>query len=57
MEITQKWRNMADLYRKFCPAEFEGDFSEAAALEMFNYESAGIGKPSPKNGYAQGKSG
>jgi hypothetical protein len=54
-KITDKWREMGELYKKFCPSEFGGDFSEEAALEMFLHESTGAGKPGPKNGYAQGK--
>lgn len=55
MSISKSWLEMSEIYRKFCPPEFEGDFSEAAALEMFEHESKGVGRPSPRNGFAQGK--
>ena len=53
--ISKNWQKMAEIYKQFCPPEFDGDFSEAAMLEMYEHESMGKGKPSPRNGYAQGK--
>ena len=58
MRISKKWRRMQPIYRLFGG---EGlDYSEEAALEMYLFESRGIGNLrlglfGSRNGYANGK--
>lgn len=58
--MTKQWRQRACEYREFARiAEQTGfvcDFSEAAAEELFQFETFGIGCPRADNGFAIGKS-
>jgi len=53
---SKKWRRMADMYARFADDWPNADFSESAAIAMYEREN---GKPLPKtdkvNGFALGK--
>jgi hypothetical protein len=53
--MTPKWRQMADIYKRFAVDYPRADFSEEAAKEMFYYESTGAARPKSSNGYMLGK--
>ncbi len=59
MDVTDRWRRKSEIYRRYArSAEATGfvcDWSEAAAEDMFRYESSGGTPPAKDNGYAIGK--
>jgi hypothetical protein len=55
-KISEKWRRMADMYRRFAVDYPAADWSEEAALAMYLHESTGAPMPDARsNGYALGK--
>lgn len=51
--MTRRWRRIGEIYRRFAK-DWNADFSESAANEMFLHESRGLAV-APDNGYALGK--
>lgn len=54
MYPTKNWWKMGELYRFFAK-QWDVDFSNEAAADMFRYESYGGDPPPASNGYALGK--
>ena len=59
---SNKWKRKAEIYKEFAPKDCELDFSDEAALEMFQYETYGEGSLTEDlwnrklpNGFAVGK--
>lgn len=56
MTIGKRWLRMADLYRRFAASHPGADFSDGAALAMFEHETFGKRLPDGSvNGFALGK--
>ena len=55
IKISKKWREMAEIYKKFLEDDWIVDLSEESAQEMYLHESLGGTLPPMTNGYYVGK--
>lgn len=57
MRVSKKWRAMAEIYKRFSIAHQQADFSEEAALAMYEHETHGrpLAKGEKLNGFELGK--
>lgn len=57
MKISKKWMAMAEIYKRFAIEYPQADFSDAAALAMYEHETHGkpLERTEKLNGFALGK--
>lgn len=41
MKVTNKWKRMGEIYKRFCPIEDCYDFGKQSEINMFLFESTG----------------